>query len=136
MGCVRYIGRAPGPPLDRFIDDIYCMSRVPHHQRLNVPPMPSAHLFINLAGPVTLHDCDPASPPAVFTDGSFTPSSSAAPGGSREGTETLPPGRGSAIHKDKRHTGVALTRVAVAAGAGQALRCAVSATMRSRMDFA
>jgi AraC-like DNA-binding protein len=68
---VDYIGRAPGPPLDRFIDDVYCLTGVPRHRRLNVPPMPSAHLFVNLAGPVRLHDADPAVAPAVLTDGWF-----------------------------------------------------------------
>jgi AraC-like DNA-binding protein len=68
---VEYIGRAPAPPLDRFIDDIYCLTGIPRHRRLNVPPMPSAHLFINLAGPVRLCDSDPAVPPAVLTDGWF-----------------------------------------------------------------
>jgi AraC-like DNA-binding protein len=33
--------------------------------------MPSAHLLINLAGPIRLYDSDPAVPPAVFTDGWF-----------------------------------------------------------------
>ena len=68
---MEYIGRAPAPPLDRFIDDIYCLTGIPCHRRLNVPPMPSAHLFINLAGPIRLYDSDPAVPPAVFTDGWF-----------------------------------------------------------------
>jgi len=68
---VEYIGRAPAPPLDRFIDDIYCLTGVPRHRRVNVPPMPSAHLFLNLAGPIRLYDSDPAVPPAVFTDGWF-----------------------------------------------------------------
>ena len=68
---MEYIGRAPAPPLDRFIDDIYCLTGVPRHRRLNIPPMPSAHLFINLAGPIRVYDSDPAVPPAVFTDGWF-----------------------------------------------------------------
>jgi AraC-like DNA-binding protein len=68
---MRYVGRAPGPPLDRFVDDIYCMSGVPRHRRMNVPPMPSAHLFVNLGGPVRLYDSDPAVPPAEFSDGWF-----------------------------------------------------------------
>ena len=68
---MEYLGRAPAPPLDRFIDDIYCLTGVPRHRRLNVPPMPSAHLVINLAGPIRLYDSDPAVPPAVFTDGWF-----------------------------------------------------------------
>ena len=61
----------PDPPLDRFVDDIYCLSGVPRHRRLNVPPMPSAHLMINLAGPVRLDDSDPAVPPAALTDAWF-----------------------------------------------------------------
>jgi AraC-like DNA-binding protein len=68
---VEYIGRTPAPPLDQFIDDIFCLTGVPSHRRLNVPPMPSAHLFINLAGPVRLHDADPGVAPAVLTDGWF-----------------------------------------------------------------
>ncbi len=69
---MEYIGRVPAPPLDRFIDDIYCLTGIPRHRRLNVPPMPSAHLFINLAGLIRVYDSDPAVPPAVFTDGWFT----------------------------------------------------------------
>jgi AraC-like DNA-binding protein len=33
--------------------------------------MPSAHLFINLAGPIRLYDSDPAVPPAVLMDSWF-----------------------------------------------------------------
>jgi AraC-like DNA-binding protein len=68
---VDYVGRAPAPPLGRFIDDIYCLSGVPRHRRLNVPPMPSAHLMINLGAPIRLYDSDPSVPPAVLTDGWF-----------------------------------------------------------------
>jgi AraC-like DNA-binding protein len=68
---VDYLGRAPAPPLDRYVDDIYCMSGVPRHRRLNVPPMPSAHLMINLAAPVRLIDSDPSVPPASLTDAWF-----------------------------------------------------------------
>jgi AraC-like DNA-binding protein len=68
---MEYVGRVPAPPLDRFIDDIYCLTGVPRHRRMNVPPMPSAHLFINLGGPTRLWDSDPAVPPAVFADGWF-----------------------------------------------------------------
>ncbi|WP_433383641.1 helix-turn-helix domain-containing protein [Actinoplanes sp. CA-142083] len=65
-----YVSRAPAPPLDLFIDDIYCMSGIPRHRMMNVPPMPSAHLFVNLGGPVRLWDSDPAVPPALL-DGSW-----------------------------------------------------------------
>ncbi|MEV4517386.1 helix-turn-helix domain-containing protein [Dactylosporangium sp. NPDC049525] len=68
---MEYVGRVPAPPLDRFVDDIYCLTGVPRHRRMNVPPMPSAHLFLNLGGPARLWDSDPSVPPAVFTDGWF-----------------------------------------------------------------
>lgn len=68
---MEYVGRVPAAPLDRFIDDIYCLTGVPRHGRMNVPPMPSAHLFLNLGGPVRLWDSDPSTPPAVFADGWF-----------------------------------------------------------------
>jgi AraC-like DNA-binding protein len=68
---VQYVRRVPDPPLNRFVDDIYCLSGVPRHPRLNVPPMPSAHLMINLAGPVRLYDSDPTVPPAVLTEAWF-----------------------------------------------------------------
>jgi len=68
---MEYIGRTPAPPLDRLIDDIYCLTGVPRHRRMNVPPMPSAHLFVNLGGSAHLWDSGPSVPPAVFTDGWF-----------------------------------------------------------------
>ena len=66
-----YLSRVPAPPLDRYIDDIYCLTGVPRHCRMNVPPMPSAHLFLNLGEPARLWDSDPSVPPAVFVDGWF-----------------------------------------------------------------
>ncbi|MQY04074.1 helix-turn-helix domain-containing protein [Actinomadura macrotermitis] len=68
---MEYVGRVPAPPLDRFVDDVYCLTGVPRHRRVNVPPMPSAHLFLNLGGPARLWDSDPSVPPAVFTGGWF-----------------------------------------------------------------
>jgi hypothetical protein len=35
---MEYVGQVPAPPLDRFIDDIYCLTEVPRHRRMNVPP--------------------------------------------------------------------------------------------------
>lgn len=70
--CVHeYVGRVPAPPLDRFIDDIYCLTGLTGHRRMNVPPMPSAHLFVNFGGPVRLWDSDPGVPLSVLTDGWF-----------------------------------------------------------------
>ena len=68
---MEYVSRVPAPPLDLFIDDIYCLTGVPRYRRMNVPPMPSAHLFVNLGGPARLRDSDPSVPPAVVTDGCF-----------------------------------------------------------------
>ncbi|WP_116952973.1 helix-turn-helix domain-containing protein [Jiangella endophytica] len=68
---MEYTSRVPAPPLDGLIDDIYCLSGVPRHPRLNVPPMPSAHLFITMGGPVRLYDADPDVPPMVLEDGWF-----------------------------------------------------------------
>ena len=68
---MEYVSRVPAPPLDRFIDDIYYLTGVPRHRRMSVPPMPSAHLFINLGEPASLWDSDPSVPPAVFTDAWF-----------------------------------------------------------------
>jgi AraC-like DNA-binding protein len=68
---VEYVGQVPAPPLDRFVDDIYCLTGVPRYRRMNVPPMPSAHLFVNLGEPVRVWDSDPSVPPALFTDGWF-----------------------------------------------------------------
>ncbi|MFD2077530.1 AraC-type DNA-binding protein [Actinopolymorpha cephalotaxi] len=69
---MEYVGRPPASPLDRFVDDIYCLTGVPHHTRMNVPPMPSAHLFLNLGDPVHLWDSDSPAQPAVLRDGWFT----------------------------------------------------------------
>ena len=68
---MEYVGRVPAPPLDRFIDDIYCLTGVPRYRLMSVPPMPSAHLFVNLGEPARLWDSDPCVPPAVFTDAWF-----------------------------------------------------------------
>ena len=68
---MEYVGRAPCPPLDRFVDDIYCLSGVPRHRRMNIPPMPSAHLFLNLGDPVLLRDSAAGVPPAVLAEGWF-----------------------------------------------------------------
>ncbi|MFZ1993571.1 MAG: helix-turn-helix domain-containing protein [Solirubrobacteraceae bacterium] len=68
---MEYVGRVPAPPLDKFIDDIYCLTGAPRHRRMNVPPMPSAHLFVNLGAPVRLQDSSLSTPPAVLVDGWF-----------------------------------------------------------------
>jgi AraC-like DNA-binding protein len=68
---MEYVGQVPAPPLDRFVDDVYCLTGVPSHRLMTVPPMPSAHLFVNLGEPVRLWDSDPSVPPAVLADGWF-----------------------------------------------------------------
>lgn len=68
---MKYVGRVPAPPLDRYIDDIYSLTGVPDHGLMSVPPMPSAHLFVTLGEPARLWDSDPAVPPVEFADGWF-----------------------------------------------------------------
>lgn len=68
---MEYVGRAPQPPLDEFIDDLYCLTGVPSHRRMNVPPMPSTHLFMNLGDPVRVWDSDPSVPSELLVDGWF-----------------------------------------------------------------
>ncbi|WP_227982524.1 helix-turn-helix domain-containing protein [Nocardia spumae] len=68
---MRYVARVPAPPLDRFVDDIYVLTGIPRHRRMTVPPMPSAHLFVNLGEPVRLWDGEPSMPPALMCDGWF-----------------------------------------------------------------
>ncbi|TQJ85463.1 hypothetical protein [Streptomyces sp. SLBN-31] len=68
---MEYVGQVPAPPLDRFIDDIYCLTGVPQHRLMSVPPMPSAHFFLPLGGPVRLWDSDSSVPLAVFTEAWF-----------------------------------------------------------------
>lgn len=71
-GIVRYVGRKPDPPLDRYADDIYCLFGDPdHRRRLLVPPMPSTHLMINLGDPILLHDPSGGRPPESLVDAWF-----------------------------------------------------------------
>ncbi|MFC7546556.1 DUF6597 domain-containing transcriptional factor [Plantactinospora sp. GCM10030261] len=69
---MEYVSLVPAPPLDRFVDDIYCLAGPPRYRRMNVPPMPSAHLVVNLGEPIQVWDSDPSVPPALFTGGWFT----------------------------------------------------------------
>ncbi|MFG2134635.1 hypothetical protein ACGFNV_43710 [Streptomyces sp. NPDC048751] len=66
---MEYVRRVPAPPLDRFIDDIYCLTGVPHHRLMNVPPMPSAHLFLHLGGPVRLWEPRPRRVVSTWSSG-------------------------------------------------------------------
>lgn len=71
-GEVDYFGRVPAPPLDAYIDDVYVLTGRPRHRRVNVPPMPSAHLFLNLGDPIVVHDDGAAVPSTVQAGGWFT----------------------------------------------------------------
>lgn len=59
-----YVRHLPRPPLDALIDDFYYLSGPAPYARMKVPPMPSAHLMVNLGEPFTMHDAKPAVPPA------------------------------------------------------------------------
>ncbi|MFK0073270.1 helix-turn-helix domain-containing protein [Arthrobacter woluwensis] len=54
---MKYIGRKPRAPLDVYIDDLYVLAgNSEDRRRLNIPPMPSAHLMVNLGDPVTIQE--------------------------------------------------------------------------------
>jgi AraC-like DNA-binding protein len=48
---VEYVARAPGPPLDALIDDLYYLEGARPYAKLTLPPMPSAVLIVNLGPP-------------------------------------------------------------------------------------
>lgn len=66
-----YVSHLPAPPLDQYVDDLYCLTGVPAHRPLNVPPMPSAHLVLNLGESIVLHDSEPGREPVALADGWF-----------------------------------------------------------------
>jgi AraC-like DNA-binding protein len=48
---VEYVSRAPRPPLDGLIDDLYYLEGTSPYARLTLPPSPSALLIVNLGAP-------------------------------------------------------------------------------------
>ena len=48
---MEYVSRAPRPPLDGLIDDLYYLEGAPPYARLTLPPMPAALLIVNLGAP-------------------------------------------------------------------------------------
>ncbi|WP_244236876.1 helix-turn-helix domain-containing protein [Micromonospora violae] len=48
---MEYVSRAPRPPLDGLIDDLYYLEGSSPYARLTLPPMPSALLIVNLGAP-------------------------------------------------------------------------------------
>ena len=48
---MEYVSRAPRPPLDRLIDDLYYLDGAPPYPWLTLPPMPAAVLIVNLGAP-------------------------------------------------------------------------------------
>src|SRR4030095_2840478 len=51
VGGVEYVSRAPRPPLDRLIDDLYYLEGAPPYARLTLPASPAALLIVNLGAP-------------------------------------------------------------------------------------
>lgn len=51
---MEYVSRAPRPPLDGLIDDLYYLEGSPPYARLTLPPAPSALLVVNLGAPFRL----------------------------------------------------------------------------------
>ncbi|WP_349877504.1 DUF6597 domain-containing transcriptional factor [Micromonospora sp. HUAS YX12] len=48
---MKYVSRAPRPPLDGLIDDLYYLAGTPPYARLTLPPMPATLLVVNLGAP-------------------------------------------------------------------------------------
>src|SRR4051812_49436641 len=48
---VEYVSRAPRPPLDGLIDDLYYLEGAPPYARLTLPAGPLALLIVNLGAP-------------------------------------------------------------------------------------
>jgi AraC-like DNA-binding protein len=65
---VEYVSRAPRPPLDGLIDDLYYLSGTPPYARLMLPPMPAALLIVNLGAPFRIRAGADAAP-AEYADG-------------------------------------------------------------------
>src|SRR5918997_6969797 len=48
---MEYVSRAPAPPLDGLIYDLYYLEGTPPYARLTLPPSPAALLIVNLGAP-------------------------------------------------------------------------------------
>lgn len=48
---MQYLSRAPRPPLDGLIDDLYYLAGTPPYARPTLPAAPAALLIVNLAAP-------------------------------------------------------------------------------------
>lgn len=48
---MEYVARAPRPPLDLLVDDLYYLAGTSPYARLTLPPAPSALLIVNLGPP-------------------------------------------------------------------------------------
>lgn len=48
---MEYVSRAPGPPLDGLIADLYYLAGVPPYSRLMLPAAPAPLLIVNLGAP-------------------------------------------------------------------------------------
>ncbi len=51
LGSVEYVSRAPRPPLDRLIIDLYYLDGEPPYRRLTLPAAPAPLLIVNLGAP-------------------------------------------------------------------------------------
>ena len=65
---MEYVSKAPRPPLDGLLDDVYYLDGAPPYPRLTLPPMPSAVLILNLGAPFRIR-AGPDVETAEFPDG-------------------------------------------------------------------
>lgn len=71
---MEYLSRAPRPPLDGLVHDLYYLAGEPPYRRLILPAAPAPLLIVNLGAPFRIRagdDADPAGPaePAGYADG-------------------------------------------------------------------
>ncbi len=65
---MQYVSRAPRPPLDGLIDDLYLLEGAPPYARLRLPASPAAFLIVNLGAPLRIRaGTEPAA--ADYADG-------------------------------------------------------------------
>ncbi|WP_409462870.1 helix-turn-helix domain-containing protein [Amycolatopsis sp. GA6-003] len=65
---MEYVSRAPRPPLDELIDDLYYLAGPSPYARLTLPPAPSALLIVNLGPPFRIRGGTDRAP-AEYADG-------------------------------------------------------------------
>lgn len=65
---MTYTRLVPAPPLNAYVDDLYCLDGPAPHKRQMVFPMPSVHLMFNFGEAFQVYAPDQAEPFATCTE--------------------------------------------------------------------